>query len=548
MLLSKYYNYYSLINYLKVLFISYLIIGITLLHPENGDEGFYLRIISELINGRTFLSDFATNMPVIIMYLFYPLKFVTSNYYIGGKFLIGLINLISFLILYYFLKKNNKNIEYKYIVIFFFLIFISSNNLFYYSFQIRQWPIIYLLQICLVSTFYFYFNFKRKIYIFLLGIIIGLLLSSRQTYILFFPVTLFILCIEDILQSKSFKLDFRKYFLFVLGFCLSFSIYFNILLYDFNFALGLWYFLNQDIHFSNQAFNLKNIIFDFFGFNEENNYISILVFSTVILYLYLIIELIKKFNIFRFFIFSVSTLIIGVTFFGWSHGYHKEAFLILFVYFFLSLNKNKNALFRFLSIFLFLIILYNTFLINNSILKKNTFFIKDSLVNLIKFKFHKVELYNSLNHELKKYCSNSKLTWDTRRGRLLSSNSNCKYHPKIVNQYLTTGILTRNIYDPKILDKIYKITLKPDQLIYFLINEVDLIIANDIDDLLNEMLLIIKRNSLDIQIFDFLCDKNCIIDEDREVNLIYFQNALRNLISKKFKTKRVLDFTFFLRI
>jgi len=536
--------YYS---FFLILIFAYLIIGFTFLSLENGDEGFYLRIIAEIIDGKTFLKDFATNMPVVIMYIFFPLKFITTNYFIGSRFIIGILNFFTFFIIFRICRNNNN---YYYIILYlilFFFIFLTSDNLFYYSFEIRQWPVIYFLQVMLVYFFYNYSHKQKLSYIFLIGFLLGIITSSRQTYLIFFPAVFSILLFYDYCENKINRKLLKKYLLLVLGYCVSASIFFSILFYDIDFALGLWYFLNQDIHFSNKMFSLYDTLLFFIGHNQNTGDLNILVFSSVIIYIYLIFDIIQKVSLFKLLVFATSSIIIFSTFFGWSHGYHKEVFYILFVYLLLSNNNKKNIFSILLTFAVLIIMIFNIFLNNNVQYFKNYNFLKNSLNNLISINFDKFDFYSDLNKELDKICTDEILTWDTRRGRLLSSNSKCRGHPKVVNQYLTTGIMHRNIYKPHIYDKIFSITLRPEELIFFILNDADLILANDIDDLLNEINIIIKRNSLDDIMFEYFCKNNCVINDARSINLKYFNDQIHNIISESFTKYQKLDITFFKR-
>ena len=96
-------------KYIYYLFLLYFCIGFALNVPENGDEGFFLRVISALIDGRVFLKDFATNQPVITMYLFYPIQYFSNNYFISSRILVGILQFVSIGTILHFIFKCWEN-------------------------------------------------------------------------------------------------------------------------------------------------------------------------------------------------------------------------------------------------------------------------------------------------------------------------------------------------------------------------------------------------------------------------------------------------------
>ncbi|MDC1054729.1 hypothetical protein OAQ39_05495 [Alphaproteobacteria bacterium] len=554
---TKYNNLFlvkSLIFSIFIFILGYFSIGFALLSPENGDEGYFLRIIIELVKGREFIKDFATNQPVFIMYLFYPLKFFTTNYFLSSRILVGVFNFFILYILYKCLFKNNKFFIPLYFF-FFCIIFLFSNNILYYSFEIRQWPIIYLLQILLAFFIFQYSNNFENKYIFIIGIILALLSSSRQTYLILFPIIFTTIFFYDFYNKKINKEAFKKYIYLILGFIIVFFVFLRVVFYDLNFALGLWYLINQSNHFSDHNFSGKlsviNQLLYFFGYQKGASGISIITFSSILLYLYLFFITFTKTNIFNLLIFIISTTMIFATFYGWSHLYHKEVFYFVFVFFLLDNYRHKNRFFSILFILTFIILSYNYFINSNDYYitkyNKNLKFFNNAYNSLINKNFHKIDFYTKLNRELDLLCNDDILTWDTRRGRLISSNSKCNYHPKIVNEYMSVGIMHRGIYSQNITDKIFEITLRPEELIFFILYDVGLILANDFEDLINEINLIIKRNSLDKIINKKICKDECLKSEDRQENLNHISIKIQNIILENFNQMKKGDLTFFER-
>ena len=383
---------------IKILFfltLLYFSICFALLSYEGGDEGYFLRIIHALINHRIFLVDFATNQPVITLYFFYILEFFSDNLFLSGRILVGVFYFISLLLIIYSLRKQTI-ITIFLSLGFYFLAFLLCEQLFNYTFQIRQWPIIYLFQILSIFILSYTQISKKLIIYFLFGLTIGLLFSSRQNYILIYPATFIAIFFYHYRCKKFNKYFFQKLSILSIGFLISSLPFLIILFSDINFSLGLWYLLDQSSHHSHgrtAMITLFDLFLNFFGYDRYNQFISPRTILTVFLYFYLVYDFFfKRNNEFTTIVFFITSIIIFSSIFSWAVFYHSEVFYLVLIYFFSSIDKNK----LFQIIILIGLIVFVTFF---NIFKNNKIFI---------FPKTQIREYNNLNSigEKKEYLSN----------------------------------------------------------------------------------------------------------------------------------------------
>ncbi len=540
----------NLLSFFIILFIFwflyhffYLFLIIALNLPENGDEGLYLRLIDHIIDGKTYLKDFISPTPTLILYLFYPIDLFSNNYFVASRIYVAIISFFTFTILLFGLLKNNVFISFC-ILILFSLIIITDHELAYYPFEIRQWPFIFLFQTLLVTCFYFYFKTSKIIFIFIIGILFGSLISTRQIYSIVCPilfVSLFLLEFKELSLNKFIK----KYLYLFIG-CFISSFYFlSIFLSEIDFALNLWFLIDQKTHFASEQISLYNNLKFFFGL--KNKFVEPIISVSIILYFYLVYETIFFKNKFNIICFIFATLVIFLNFYGWSQSYHREVFFVLLTYLILSDNKKKFYPILICLSIATLLYYYNYILNNNPYLGKNFQHFKRVEMNYNNNNFGKKDVYSNLNKELNNYCNEDILAWDTRRGRLLSSNKKCKFHPKNNYDWFSTEF-NANVYSKPTVSKIYDIELKPIELISKILFDLNLILANDLDDLVYTVMVTIKKEALYEMLYYKLCDKNCSILNNNYSNKIEnLEKIIRKHILVNFNIEKKGDYTFFVR-
>ncbi|MDC1054730.1 hypothetical protein OAQ39_05500, partial [Alphaproteobacteria bacterium] len=486
---------------IKILFfliLLYFCICFSLLSYEGGDEGYFLRIIHALINHRIFLIDFATNQPVITLYIFYIIDFFSTNLFLSGRVLVGIFYFISLSLIIYSLR-NEKIIIIFLSLFFYFLAFLICEQLFNYTFQIRQWPIIYMLQIVSIVILSYIRISKRLTIYFLFGLVIGLLFSSRQNYILIYPATISAIFLYDYKCKSLNKYFLKKLFILTIGFFISSLPFLIILFLDLNFSLGLWYLLDQSSHHSHGR-TIINSFFDlslnFLGYDRYNQYISPRTILTVLLYFYLTYDFFfKKSNEFTTIVFFIASIIISSSIFSWAVFYHSEIFYLVLIYFFLSFDKHKLFKIIILICVVIFVTLFNKYENNYNLINKNFSFFKERFQKTLNFEIAKIEQYSNLNSLLNDYCEDKLQIWDPRRGLFISTNKKCNMHDKIVFENLSEIKIT-DIYSDYTVQKIYEITFKPNELIDYILFNVDIIITPDTEEITNKLLLIMEENDL----------------------------------------------------
>ncbi len=540
----------NLLNFFIILFIFwflyhflylFLIIGLNL--PENGDEGLYLRLIDHIIDGKRYLKDFISPTPTVFLYLFYPIDFFSDNYFLASRIFVAVISFFTFIILLFGLLKNDFFLSIC-ILILFSLLIITDHELAYYPFEVRQWPFIFLFQTLLVTCFYFYFKTYKIIHIFTIGLLLGFLISTRQIYSLVSPILFVSLFLLE-LKELNLKIFIKKYLYFFIGFIISSFYFFSIFFLEIDFALNLWFLIDQKEHFAREQFSVYNSLKLFFGL--KNKFVEPIIAVSIIIYFYLIYEMIFFKNRFNVICFIFTTLVIFLNFYGWSQSYHREVFFILLTYLILSDNKKKFYPILISLGVAVLLYYYNYILNNNPYLKSNLLHFKRLEMSYNNNNFGKIDLYGYLNKELNNYCNEDILAWDTRRGRLLSSNKKCKFHPKNNYDWFSTEF-NQDVYSKSTVSKIFEIELKPIELVSKILFDLNLIIASDLDDFVQTIMLTIKRKALYDVLFYKLCDKNCnLMNTNYSYKIENLEKIIRNHILVYFNIEKKGDYTFFVR-